>query len=112
MKKFLAGWNLALLLAALAMPVWAGPAEDEEIKAKLEEQYQDSKEIHGRYVERYYWDESAEVQVLVADGVVTLRGIVQDSEAKGAYLRIARETSGVINVVDKIRVIPSERKVD
>jgi len=100
----------ALLL--MASPVCAGPAEDESLKQTLEEAFRTSNEIHARFDTRYFWDDSSSVKVLVKDGVVTLRGIVQTFEARRGFIRIARETAGVSEVIEKIRVIPSARKVD
>lgn len=112
MKKFFSLLGMIAVLSGWGIPAQAAWVDDERIKQKLEEQYAESKEIHGRYDARYYWDTSDQVKIEVMDGVVTLRGLVQDSEAKRAYERIARETPGVKEVVVKIRVVPSERKVD
>lgn len=111
MKKFLMTLAAVLSLSA-PLAAQVDPGEDAALKARLEEQFRDSKEIHARFVDRYYWDNSPQIQVEVMNGNVILRGFVQDSEAKEAYEKIARQTPGVKNVDVRIRVIPSERKVD
>jgi len=55
---------------------------------------------------------SAGLEVDTQDGVVTITGTVQTQEAKDTALRMARETSGVKDVVDMIAVRISERLGD
>lgn len=50
------------------------------------------------------------INVDVVDGVVTLRGTVDTAEAKTEAARIARETDGVKNVVDQLKVAPAPKK--
>lgn len=50
------------------------------------------------------------INVDVVDGVVTLRGTVDTVEAKTEAARIARETEGVKNVVDQLKVAPAAKK--
>ena len=44
------------------------------------------------------------VQVHVDHGIVTLEGTVKDAKTKAALVQAARATSGVRNVVDRVRV--------
>jgi len=46
------------------------------------------------------------INVDVVDGKVTLRGTVDTAEAKTEAARIAKETDGVKNVVDQLKVAP------
>ena len=111
MKKLL--MIFAAVLAISAVPsAWADPKDDLQIKEQLLQQFRDSKEIHARFDDNYYWDNSSQIQVDVQGGNVVLRGFVQDSEAKQAYEKITRTTPGVKNVDVRIRVVPSARKVD
>lgn len=45
-----------------------------------------------------------QIDVTTRNGVVTLKGNIDSQEAKERALRIARETEGVVNVVDMIAV--------
>lgn len=112
MKKSFLGMLLLFALFAVPKFSFADSAEDAQIKQSLQQEYDASKEIHARFVDRYYWDESPEVRIEVHDGLVTLRGFVENSLAKEWYEKIARETPGVKDVVVNIRVVPVERKVD
>ncbi len=47
---------------------------------------------------------SSEIEVQTEDGVVTLTGNIDSAEAKERALRLARETKGVVDVVDMIAV--------
>jgi hyperosmotically inducible protein len=47
---------------------------------------------------------SPEIEVQTQDGVVTLTGNIDSREAKDTALRLARETRGVVDVVDMIAV--------
>ena len=55
---------------------------------------------------------AANLNVDTSDGVVTIKGTVQTQEAKDRALRMARETSGVKDVVDMISVRVSESHGD
>lgn len=105
---------LAFLLSSLfvASNSMAQSAQDAELKQTLEEAFNNSNEIHARFDDNFFWDETSNVRVKVAEGVVTLRGIVTSTEAKRGFIKIAEQTPGVKEVVAKIRVIPTARKVD
>jgi osmotically-inducible protein OsmY len=51
-------------------------------------------------------DSAATVGVAARDGVVTLRGRVRDAATKARLLAAARKNSGVVRVVDRLRVDP------
>ncbi len=93
-------------------PLFAQSASDLELKQTLEESFRNSNEIHARFDDNFYWSETSSIRVEVLNGVVSLRGIVTNFESKSAYIKIAETTPGVTEVVAKIRVIPSARKVD
>ena len=52
------------------------------------------------------------VRIESADGTVTLEGEVADVAAKQLALQLARAVQGVRSVVDRLRVIPGERRGD
>ena len=92
--------------------LFAESAQDLQLKQTLEEAFTNSNEIHARFDDNFFWDETSNVHVLVENGIVTLKGIVTTYEAKKGFIKIAQQTPGVQEVVEKIRVIPSPRKVD
>ena len=51
-------------------------------------------------------DSAATVGVTARDGVVTLRGRVRDAATKTKLLGAARTSSGVVRVVDRLRIDP------
>lgn len=105
---------IAIVLQLFLFPsfICAETFGDLELQQTLEKSFQNSNEIHARFDERFYWDESSNVRVSVKDQVVTLRGIVSNYEARNAFIKIAETTPGVKEVVAKIRVVPNARKVD
>ena len=52
------------------------------------------------------------IKVGVTDGAVVLEGDVEDIAAKKLALELASSVSGVSSVVDRLRMMPSERKGD
>jgi len=52
------------------------------------------------------------VKIESADGTVTLEGEVADVAAKRLALQLAASVQGVSNVVDRLRVVPGERRGD
>ena len=48
--------------------------------------------------------EARDINVDTANGIVTLTGVVASAEQRDRALRLARETEGVTNVVDRLRV--------
>ena len=52
-----------------------------------------------------------EINVDTKDGVVTLKGTVESQQEKDRAIQIAKETSGVVDVVDMISVEDSDRSI-
>ena len=49
--------------------------------------------------------DDGDIEVLDTNGVVTLRGVVRSREARDRAEEIARNTSGVISVINELDVI-------
>ncbi len=66
--------------------------------------------VEARIYGRLHWDKSLEdatIELEVRDdGVTTLSGSVRDAAAKAKAVELARDTVGVIQVVDRLSVSP------
>jgi len=49
--------------------------------------------------------EDGDIEVLDTNGIVTLRGVVRSREARDRAEEIARNTSGVVSVINELDVI-------
>lgn len=106
--KFLHDTNRLLAVAALASAVVLAPSAhaqedltDRTISDKIEDEM---------FVDRGVL--SHRIDVMTADGVVTLRGEVDNILAKERALRIAETVKGVRSVVNRIEVDPSDYRLD
>jgi len=94
--------TIGLTLAALAAcALLAGCASDQVVEAKVKGKMAADADV-----------KASEITVAVKDHVVTLRGNVDSQTAKDKALQLARDTSGVTNVVDEIAVRTSETTGD
>jgi hypothetical protein len=60
-------------------------------------------DIEARVVMRLHWDkslESVQIQVTAKDGVVELKGVVQNLEQRRRAIDLAESTAGVVQVKD------------
>jgi hyperosmotically inducible protein len=75
--------------------------------------------VHGMGVEsrvygRLHWDKAlnaSSLDLVVRDGIVTLRGAVPDTAAKEKAVALTRDTVGVTLVIDQLTVLPPPRTV-
>jgi len=85
----------ALLIVAIPAGVLAQQRSDAEIKAELEKRVR----VPG-------------ITLGVRGGVVTIAGTVQNLAQELSILGIARRTIGVKQVVDRITVVPAQKRTD
>jgi osmotically-inducible protein OsmY len=76
-----------------APPIAAAPAGDETLTARIKSQLSSDTQIKG-----------APLDVSAKNGVVLLQGTVTTKAAKQRALTLARDTDGVTQVVDRIRI--------
>ena len=83
-------WSLAVLVAGLSLVMSCG-STDAGITTVVK-----SKFVADEVVK------AAQIEVVTSNGVVTLTGNTDSEEAKSRALRLAKETAGVVKVVDMI----------
>ncbi len=100
-----------MLVAALALSVtaWSQPAASQEARPQAAQMNAAERlledQLYVRLAERAWV--GGDFKASVNQGVVTLSGTVPSEQAKQKMLRIARQTAGVTDLRDQLRVDPS-----
>ncbi len=90
MHKFLA------LFLLLLIPAFADQKKDDDIYDKVRLRLAGDPEVKGGALE-----------VIVKDGIVTIRGIVRTDKAKSKADRVAGKVKGVTKVINELKVSPT-----
>jgi hyperosmotically inducible protein len=121
-RGFIRGALLLLVLIAVVLVLYymGGPREVDRTGGKVAEDIERAAEtvrdtsedaiLTAKVKSALALSKSAsalEIDVDSRDGKVTLTGTLPSNEAKEAALEIARDTDGVVEVVDRIQVDPS-----
>ena len=89
-------YKLVILLCVLLVPAFADQKKDDQIYDNVKRRLAGDPDIKGGALE-----------VVVADGVVTVKGIVRTDRAKIKTDRVVGKVKGVTKVVNELRVSPT-----
>ena len=89
-------YKLVILLCMLLVPAFADQKKDDQIYDNVKRRLAGDPDIKGGALE-----------VVVADGVVTVKGIVRTDRAKTKTDRVVGKVKGVTKVVNELRVSPT-----
>ena len=89
-------FKLALLSLMLLVPAFADQKKDDEIYDSVKRRLAGDPEVKGGTLE-----------VIVNDGVVTVKGIVRTDRAKTKAEKVAGRVKGVTKVINEIKVSPT-----
>lgn len=92
----IAMFKLAVLFFTLLLPAFADQKKDDEIYDSVKRRLAGDPEVKGGALE-----------VIVTDGVVTVKGIVRTDKAKSKAERVAGKVKGVTKVVNELKVSPT-----
>ena len=89
-------YKLVILLCMLLVPAFADQKKDDQIYDNVKRRLAGDPDIKGGALE-----------VIVADGVVTVKGIVRTDRAKSKTDRVVGKVRGVTKVVNELKVSPT-----
>ncbi len=89
-------YKLVILLCMLLVPAFADQKKDDQIYDNVKRRLAGDPDIKGGALE-----------VVVADGVVTVKGIVRTDRAKSKTDRVVGKVRGVTKVVNELKVSPT-----
>ena len=89
-------FKLALLSLMLLVPAYGDQKKDDEIYDSVKRRLAGDPEVKGGTLE-----------VIVNDGVVTVKGIVRTDRAKAKAEKVAGRVKGVTKVINEIKVSPT-----
>ena len=89
-------YKLVILLCVLLVPAFADQKKDDQIYDNVKRRLAGDPDIKGGALE-----------VVVADGVVTVKGIVRTDRAKIKTDRVVGKVKGVTKVVNELKVSPT-----
>ena len=89
-------YKLVILLCMLLVPAFADQKKDDQIYDNVKRRLAGDPDIKGGALE-----------VIVADGVVTVKGIVRTDRAKTKTDRVVGKVKGVTKVVNELKVSPT-----
>ena len=89
-------YKLVILFCMLLVPAFADQKKDDQIYDNVKRRLAGDPDIKGGALE-----------VVVADGVVTVKGIVRTDRAKIKTDRVVGKVKGVTKVVNELRVSPT-----
>ena len=89
-------FKLAVLSLMLLVPAFADQKKDDEIYDSVKRRLAGDPEVKGGTLE-----------VIVNDGVVTVKGIVRTDRAKTKAEKVAGRVKGVTKVINEIKVSPT-----
>ena len=89
-------FKLAVLSLMLLVPAFADQKKDDEIYDAVKRRLAGDPEVKGGTLE-----------VIVNDGVVTVKGIVRTDRAKSKAEKVAGRVKGVTKVINEIKVSPT-----
>ena len=89
-------YKLVILLCVLLVPAFADQKKDDQIYDNVKRRLAGDPDIKGGALE-----------VVVADGVVTVKGIVRTDRAKSKTDRVVGKVRGVTKVVNELKVSPT-----
>ena len=89
-------YKLVILLCMLLVPAFADQKKDDQIYDNVKRRLAGDPDIKGGALE-----------VVVADGVVTVKGIVRTDRAKTKTDRVVGKVKGVTKVVNELKVSPT-----
>ncbi len=89
-------YKLVILLCMLLVPAFADQKKDDQIYDNVKRRLAGDPDIKGGALE-----------VVVADGVVTVKGIVRTDRAKIKTDRVVGKVKGVTKVVNELKVSPT-----
>ena len=89
-------FKIALLSLMLLVPAFADQKKDDEIYDSVKRRLAGDPEVKGGTLE-----------VIVNDGVVTVKGIVRTDRAKTKAEKVAGRVKGVTKVINEIKVSPT-----
>ena len=89
-------FKIALLSLMLLVPAFADQKKDDEIYDSVKRRLAGDPEVKGGTLE-----------VIVNDGVVTVKGIVRTDRAKTKAEKVAGKVKGVTKVINEIKVSPT-----
>ena len=92
----IAMFKLAVLSFMLLVPAYADQKKDDEIYDSVKRRLAGDPEVKGGTLE-----------VIVNDGVVTVKGIVRTDRAKTKAEKVAGRVKGVTKVINEIKVSPT-----
>ena len=92
----IAMFKIALLSLMLLVPAFADQKKDDEIDDSVKRRLAGDPEVKGGTLE-----------VIVNDGVVTVKGIVRTDRAKTKAEKVAGRVKGVTKVINEIKVSPT-----
>ena len=92
----IAMFKLAVLSFMLLVPAYADQKKDDEIYDSVKRRLAGDPEVKGGTLE-----------VIVNDGVVTVKGIVRTDRAKSKAEKVAGRVKGVTKVINEIKVSPT-----
>ena len=92
----IAMFKKSALFLMLLLPVFADQKKDDEIHDTVARRLAGDPEVKGGALE-----------VIVKDGVVTVKGIVRTDRAKSKAEKIAGKAKGVTKVINEIKVSPT-----
>ena len=92
----IAMFKLAVLSLMLLAPAFADQKKDDEIYDSVKRRLAGDPEVKGGTLE-----------VIVNDGVVTVKGIVRTDRAKTKAEKVAGRVKGVTKVINEIKVSPT-----
>ena len=89
-------YKLVILFCMLLVPAFADQKKDDQIYDNVKRRLAGDPDIKGGALE-----------VIVADGVVTVKGIVRTDRAKSKTDRVVGKVKGVTKVVNELKVSPT-----
>ena len=89
-------YKLVILFCMLLVPAFADQKKDDQIYDNVKRRLAGDPDIKGGALE-----------VVVADGVVTVKGIVRTDRAKSKTDRVVGKVKGVTKVVNELKVSPT-----
>ena len=89
-------YKLVILCCMLLVPAFADQKKDDQIYDNVKRRLAGDPDIKGGALE-----------VIVADGVVTVKGIVRTDRAKTKTDRVVGKVKGVTKVVNELKVSPT-----